>query len=113
MSAYTHIKTIATALRNSTAIRDYCIAQYGQGCLVQIDFYAADPLSSDDAPFLNLVKVPIQELGQVADADEWRVDIIAGIGMSANVSLPTVTTSRTATANGLQQIGDAEKAETL
>lgn len=113
MSAYTYIKQIATALKDSTAIKNHCISGYGKGCLVRIDDFPANPLSSDDAPFLCVTKVPQQELGQVADADEWQINVIAGIAMSEDAMVPAETATRSATTNGLQQIGDAELAETL
>jgi hypothetical protein len=113
MSAYTYIKAIGTALAASTAIRDYCIDLAGRGCLVRIDDYPADPLSSDHAPFILATKTPTQEQGPVADEQVFQIDLVAGVAMTDDAMVPAATTARTATANGLEQVGDAEIAEDL
>lgn len=113
MSAYTYIKAIASALQASTAIKNWCVANYGRGCLVRIDDYPASPLSSADAPWICVAKVPQQELGQVADKDGWELQIIAGLCAGDLTAIPALTTERTASVNGLEQVGDAEKAEDL
>ena len=111
--AYTHIKAIATAIAADASILAHCLANYQRGALVRIDDFAAAPITDDDAPFIVVAKVPQQELGQVADADEWKIQILVGVAMSADAQVPAITTVRSESANGLEQIGDAEKAEDL
>lgn len=113
MSAYTYIKAIATALKNDAAILSHCTTAFSRGCLVRIDDFPAYPLTSADCPFLCVTKVPTQELGQVADMDEWKIAVIAGVAMGDDSEVPAETATRSTSANGLQQIGDAEAAETL
>ncbi len=109
---YAHLKQICTALRTASTVLNHCTATHGKGCLIRLDDFHADPLSSDHAPFLCVTKIASQELGQVSDEDTVRAEIIAGV-VSENGGVPLASHARSATANGQEQAGDAEAAEDL
>jgi len=113
VKAYTHIKSLAAAIAASTTIRNHCVAIFGQGALVRIDDLAGSPLTNLDAPFICVAKIPQQELGEVTEYDEFKLNISVGISMSEDAQVPAVTTARSESANGLEQVGDAELAEDL
>ena len=111
MSVYDHISKFAVAIRDSASVRDYCVDEYERGAIVSIDDAGPDPLNSDDAPFIIVQKVPQAEIGTVADTHGWQIEIVCGV--KTGEALSDISTERTASANGLQQFGNAKKAEDL
>lgn len=116
MGVYTYISAFAAALQASTTIKTYCTTRWGKGCLVQIDENPNDPIRDDSAPFLTLLAWPSSELGPVIGELRYPILLTAGclpLSSATTPTLVTVTTARTASANGLQSWGAATEAEGL
>lgn len=113
INIYTHVKAMATAISASTAIRDFCVTNFGRGCLVQVDDKAEDPVMSDEAPWIVLLVAPPGELGGEASDSRMSLVLTAGVCAGDQNAPPASSTERTAAANGLKILGIGEKAEEL
>jgi len=115
MNRYDYIKSMAMALQADSTIRDYCIDTYGKGALIQIDDNPANPLNNEATPWILFEAAPSVEQGPIADFDLF--DFFCGVGITSptgtDATLPVVTNKRSATINGLQQVGNSDYAETL
>jgi hypothetical protein len=119
MNIYDIADTLAVALRDNAALKSHCITKWGQGALIQIDENAEKPeLGSKNTPWINLTALP-GSLAGVGDRDTHVLAIGVGIsGKRASSPVdapwtPVVTTTRSATANGLQKIGVGNDAADL
>jgi hypothetical protein len=111
MNIYDIIDTLATAIRDSNAVKTFCVSKWSKGCLIQIDENQEKPeLDSSKTPWVLLSAMGGSVAG-VAEADTYQLSIAvgaSGIRAASPVTSPwspVVTTARTATANGLQKIG--------
>lgn len=114
MSPHETIKlNVATAIANSTEIRDWCIQHFGRGLSVIVNVYGAEGHPGEkEAPFCWLYSDGANESGFV---DEQTFEFVAVVGAVDPSPIPkrNVVAERTATANGLQVNGIAAEVETL
>lgn len=113
MNVYDYISTFATAVRDTAAIKDYCIAQFGKGLLVQVDDDNEDPIESDKAPYCLIHSTTGSANDPVSDASDINLRIEVGTMPTGEPPYYTDTTARSVTANGLRKYGAGEKAVDL
>ena len=103
------------AVRDSTAVRDFCVGHFGRGLAVHICAYAAAIPGEGDAPFLWLYPEPIED--ELKNADKtFAVHCIIGCcvkGESGEKKIAVTVTERTATANGLTISGAGDTVDAL
>jgi hypothetical protein len=109
MNAYTFSNLMGIALRDSAAVKSFCISKWGRGALIQIDECAEKSLDSDAAPWINITVLPGSVFGVgAANVHTFMIGVGGnGVRPSAPVDQPwdpVITTARSATANGLQTI---------
>lgn len=112
---HTILRNICDALTASTAIRDWCIAQYGRGCQVQLDAYGAQGLpTEDDAPYIFIWSDGDVDGGAEIDEETFEAVLVAAVlSPTSGGADITVASARTASSNGLRVLGCAEKSEHL
>lgn len=117
IEAYTTIKTLAQAIRDNATLKNSVIASYGKGLHVQIDDNPANPIGADVTPFCVLYRVPQTVMGTIAEDDAFGLLVVVGVVTDQSATTDgvpyTVTTARSATANGLAQWSNPEAAEKL
>lgn len=103
------------AVRDSEAVRAFCVEHFGRGLAVHICAYAAAIPGEDDAPFLWLYPEPIED--ELKNADKtFAVHCIVGCcvkGESGEKKIVETVTERTATANGLTISGAGDTVDAL
>ena len=103
------------AVRDSEAVRAYCVDNFGRGLAVHICAYAAAIPGEGDAPFLWLFPEPIED--ELKNADKtFAVHCIIGCcvkGESGEKKIAVTVTERTATANGLTISGAGDTVDAL
>lgn len=103
------------AVRDSEAVRAFCVANFGRGLAVHICAYAAAIPGEGDAPFLWLYPEPIED--ELKNADKtFAVHCIVGCcvkGESGEKKIVETVTERTATANGLTISGAGDTVDAL
>lgn len=103
------------AVRDSEAVRAYCVDNFGRGLAVHICAYAAAIPGEGDAPFLWLYPEPIED--ELKNADKtFAVHCIIGCcvkGESGEKKIAVTVTERTATANGLTISGAGDTVDAL
>lgn len=105
MNIYDAIDLWATAVYGDATIKTYCTTNYSKGLLVQVDDDAENPISSDDAPFVLMIGYSGGDDSPVAEAKIQEARIVVGCVAPGTPSTPTVTATRSATANGLRKFG--------
>lgn len=116
MSTHTHIELFAAALQASATLRDYCVARWGRGALIQVDESPAAPLTHDEAPWVCLISWPTEEQGPVATNARHPILLACGTAprqAGADPAAPVVAVERSAAANGLRSYTAAAEAEGL
>lgn len=102
-------------VRDSTAVRDFCVGHFGRGLAVHICAYAAAIPGEGDAPFLWLFPEPIDD--ELKNADKtFTVHGIVGCcvkGENGEKKIVETVTERTATANGLTISGAGDTVDAL
>ena len=103
------------AVRDSEAVRAFCVENFGRGLAVHICAYAAAIPGEGDAPFLWLYPEPIED--ELKNADKtFAVHGIIGCcvkGESGEKKIVETVTERTATANGLTISGAGDTVDAL
>ena len=103
------------AVRDSEAVRAFCVENFGRGLAVHICAYAAAIPGEGDAPFLWLYPEPIED--ELKNADKtFAVRGIIGCcvkGESGEKKIVETVTERTATANGLTISGAGDTVDAL
>ena len=103
------------AVRDSEAVRAFCVENFGRGLAVHICAYAAAIPGEGDAPFLWLYPEPIED--ELKNADKtFAVHCIIGCcvkGESGEKKIAVTVTERTATANGLTISGAGDTVDAL
>lgn len=92
----------ATAVCESTTVRDYCITNFGRGLAVHVGAYAQAVPGEKDAPFLWIT--PKDENEALKEDDLFSVAFVVGglvKGANGEKVIENVVTPRTASANGL------------
>jgi hypothetical protein len=112
---HTIMRTVCDKLAASTAIRDWCVAQFSKGCQIQLDAFGAAGLPGvEDAPFLFVYADGENEAEGSVSEETFEFIIIAGVQSKTDGGIDqTVVSARTAAANGLTVNGIADLAETL
>lgn len=90
------------AVRDSAAVLEYCIANFGRGLAVHVGAYAQGVPGIEDAPFLWII--PQEENEAVNEDEVFTVRMVVGgavKGSSGEKVITNVVTPRTAEANGL------------
>jgi hypothetical protein len=105
MNIYDAIDLWAAAIKADTTIQTYCTTNFAKGLLVQIDDDMENPISSDDAPYCLLFAYSGSDDSPVSENKIQQARIVVGTVSSGNPHVPTVTTTRTATTNGLRKYG--------
>jgi hypothetical protein len=105
MNIYDAIDLWATAVKNSSTVQSYCTTNFSNGLLVQVDDDDENPITSADAPFCLMFAYTGSDDSPVADAKIQQARIVVGTVSTGNPHIPTVTTARTASANGLRKYG--------
>jgi hypothetical protein len=102
-------------VRDSEAVRQFCVDNFGRGLAVHICAYAAAIPGEGDAPFLWLYPEPIDD--ELKNADKtFAVHCIVGCcvkGESGEKKIVETVTERTATANGLTISGAGDTVDAL
>jgi len=104
MNIYDMMDSWAASIQADTTIQTYCVTNFSNGLLVQIDDDQENPISSADAPFCIMIGYSGGDDSPVAEAKVQAARIVVGC-TKANAHTPTVTTARTATTNGLRKFG--------
>jgi hypothetical protein len=103
------------AVRDSEAVRAYCVDNFGRGLAVHICAYAAAIPGEGDAPFLWIYPEPIDD--ELKNADKtFAVHCIVGCcvkGKNGEKKIAETVTPRTATANGLTISGAGDTVDAL
>lgn len=103
MTAHRQImNSIATAIAESEAVRDFCIENFGRGLAVHVGAYAAAVPGEKEAPFCWIT--PQDENEATKDDDLFTVRIVIGglvKGPSGEKVITNVVIERTETDNGL------------
>lgn len=103
------------AVRDATAVRDFCIQKFGRGLEVQVCAYAAAIPGEADAPFLWLFPEPITD--ELKNADKtFAVHCIVGCivkGENGEKKIVETITPRTVSANGLIVNGGDDTVDAL
>lgn len=103
MTAHRQImNSIATAIAESEAVRDFCIENFGRGLAVHVGAYAAAVPGEREAPFCWIT--PQDENEATKDDDLFTVRIVIGglvKGPSGEKVITNVVIERTETDNGL------------
>ena len=103
------------AVRDSEAVCQFCVNNFGRGLAVHICAYAAAIPGEGDAPFLWLYPEPIED--ELKNADKtFAVHCIIGCcvkGESGEKKIAVTVTERTATANGLTISGAGDTVDAL
>jgi hypothetical protein len=105
MNVYDAIDLWATAIQASATVLTYCTTNFSKGLLVQVDDDTENPLSSDDAPFCLLYAYSGGDVSPVSENKVQQARIVVGTVARGTPTTPTVTTTRSATANGLRKFG--------
>ena len=90
------------AVRDSTAVLEYCLANFGRGLAVHVGAYAQGVPGIEDAPFLWII--PQEENEAVNEDQVFTVRMTVGgavKGSGGEKVITNVVTPRTAEANGL------------
>ena len=102
-------------VRDSEAVRAFCVNNFGRGLAVHICAYAAAIPGEGDAPFLWLYPEPIDD--ELKNADKtFAVHCIVGCcvkGENGEKKIAVTVTERTATANGLTISGAGDTVDAL
>lgn len=96
------MNSIATAIADSEAVRDFCIANFGQGLAVHVGAYAAAVPSEKEAPFCWIT--PQEENEATKEDDLFTVRIVIGglvKGPSGEKVITNIIRDRTKLDNGL------------
>ena len=103
------------AVRDSEAVCQFCVNNFGRGLAVHICAYAAAIPGEGDAPFLWLYPEPIED--ELKNADKtFTVHGIVGCcvkGENGEKKIVETVTKRTATANGLTISGAGDTVDAL
>ena len=103
------------AVRDSEAVRRFCVDNFGRGLMVHICAYAAAIPGEGDAPFLWLYPEPTED--ELKNADKtFAVHCIIGCcvkGENGEKKIAETVTERTATANGLTISGAGDTVDAL
>ena len=103
------------AVRDSEAVRSFCVDNFGRGLAVHICAYAAAIPGEGDAPFLWLYPEPIED--ELKNANKtFAVHGIVGCcakGENGEKKIVETVTERTATANGLTISGAGDTVDAL
>lgn len=115
MNVYDYIQAFAEAIRDDVAVRDYCVAEFASGLLVQIDDDSENMVGSASAPYCLLHSVTGSDDSPVADASAINLRMEIGIDPTLNSPAPFYNdaTVRSASANGLRKYGQGQKAVEL
>jgi hypothetical protein len=106
MNIYDAIDLWATALQADATIQAYCVNNFGKGLLVQVDDDNENPLSSADAPYCLLFAYSGGEDSPASEDKIQQARIVVGtVQAGTSPHTPTVTNTRSATANGLRKYG--------
>lgn len=115
MTAHRQImNNVATAIAQSDAVLEYCIANFGRGLAVHVGAYAVAVPSEKDAPFCWIT--PQDDNEATKDDDLFKVRIVIGglvKGASGEKVINNVVIPRTETANGLTLNGGNAVVEEL
>ena len=102
-------------VRDSEAVRSFCVQRFGRGLAVHICAYAAAIPGEGDAPFLWLYPEPTDD--DLKNADKtFAVHCIVGCcvkGENGEKKIVETVTARTATANGLTISGAGDTVDAL
>lgn len=96
------MNNVATAIAESEAVREFCIANFGRGLAVHVGAYAAAVPGEKDAPFCWIT--PQEENEATKEDDVFTVRIVIGglvKGPSGEKVITNVVIERTDEANGL------------
>lgn len=102
-------------VRDSTAVRDFCVQKFGRGLEIHVCAYAAEIPGEADAPFLWIFPDPIED--ELKNADKtFTVHCFVGCivkGEDGEKKITETITPRTASANGLVVNGGANTVDAL
>lgn len=90
------------AVRDSVAVLEYCIANFGRGLAVHVGAYAQGVPGVEDSPFLWII--PQEENEEVNEDEVFTVRMTVGgavKGSGGEKVITSVVTPRTSDANGL------------
>lgn len=110
---YDYISGFATAIRDSTAVKNYCTTNFSRGLLVQIDDDGEDPIDSGKCPYCCIFALTDSDDSPVSEKSDIKLKVEVGTAPITEPPYSSVTTARSATANGLTVYGAGEKAADL
>jgi len=113
MNVYDYMDLFAVAIRDAVTVKDYCIAQFKSGLIIQIDDDSETPVGSKEAPYCLLMSTPGSDDSPIAEGNVFNIRVEVGTVVQGDAPYYTETTSRSATANGLTKYGQGEKAADL
>lgn len=113
MNVYDYISSFATAVRDTTAIKNYCVTNFARGLLVQIDDDNEDPIENDKAPYCLIHATTGSANDPVSESSDIKIRVEVGTMPLTDPPYFTDTTARTTAANGLRQYGAGNKAVAL
>ena len=108
------MKKIGEAVRDSSAVLDYCRAHFGRGLAVNVGAYPEGIAEAADSPFLWIQ--PVEQNEEIMTDETFTVQLIVGGLVRSPDGRPVVenvVTPRTETANGLTVNGGNEIVENL
>ena len=108
MNVYDIMDKYAEAIRADAGVLAYCTTNYSQGLLIRIDDDSEKMLGSADAPYCLLMSVPGGDDSGIAESAQASIRV--EVGTKSNDEDPTISTARTASANGVEKLGNGEQA---
>ena len=105
MNVYDAIDLWGAAIQADSAIKTYCITNFGKGLLIQIDDDVENPINSEDAPYCKMFGYTGGDESPVSEQKIQQARIVVGTISSGTPTIPVVTNIRNATTNGLRKFG--------
>lgn len=114
-----YIALFATALANDDELVEWCVDNFGRPPLIRKQENPANPLDSEAAPWICLLSWTGAEMGEVVASNSCSVNVTVGISDAAAADVESMSSAvrvlqeRTDEAAGIEEVGDAELAETF
>jgi len=113
MNVYDYMDLFAAAIRDASAVENYCVSNFSNGLFIAIDDDGENPIGSDQAPYCILMSTPGSDDSPVAEGNLYNIRVEVGTVVQADAPYYIESTPRIATTNGLTKYDQGEKAADL